>query len=227
RNLTPRRNAHEATVCVSRSGRSAWRRYPLLPYREVDSFQHGPRRVPHLHVRHGEPPTCSSTSPTWVSPWNHTWWSAVPAAPLTLVHRTSWPTSTGNTEPVSCGTRSTTFFATAASSTLTLAAAGCAGAAALVVSCAARPPPASRDNATIAPMRFMTALLQEGSVGRQKLSVVRRGDGDVPATCPAWRRAPCRSPPRPAEISPGTGAAARRTWRRTARPPWRRRTLGS
>src|SRR2546430_4252087 len=76
-------------------------------------------------------------------------------------------------------------------------------------------------------MRFMTALLQEGSVGRQKLSVVRRGDGDVPATCPAWRRAPCRSPPRPAEISPGTGAAARRTWRRTARPPWRRRTLGS
>src|SRR5439155_2137392 len=34
-----------------------------------------------LHVRHGEPPTCSSTSPTWVSPWNHTWWSAVPAAP--------------------------------------------------------------------------------------------------------------------------------------------------
>src|SRR5204862_1776316 len=124
---------------------------------------HSAGTVFRLHVRHGDPLTCSSTSPTCVSPWNHTWWIAVPPAPLTLVHRTSWPTSTGNTDPVSCATRSTTFFATAASSTLTLAAAGSAGAAALVVSCAARPPPASRDNATIAPMRFMTALLQEGS----------------------------------------------------------------
>src|SRR3989441_3665967 len=38
-----------------------------------------------LQVRQGEPPTASSTSPTWVSPWNQTWWIVVAAiAPLTL-----------------------------------------------------------------------------------------------------------------------------------------------
>src|SRR5437016_10540282 len=96
-----------------------------------------------LQVRQGEPPTASSTSPTWVSPWNQTWWIVVAAvAPLTLVQSTTWPTSVGNAVPVSCGTRSTTDRATTASATLTLAAgaaAGAAGAAALVVSCAARP----------------------------------------------------------------------------------------
>src|SRR2546425_6704039 len=106
-------------------------RFTTVPAASRTSTCHAPVQsagtVFRLQVRHGEPPTCSSTSPTCVSPWNHTWWIVVSApagAPLTLVQNTSWPTSTGNTEPVSCGTRSTTFFATAASSTLTLALAG-------------------------------------------------------------------------------------------------------
>src|SRR2546422_10467690 len=39
-----------------------------------------------LQVRQGELPTASSTSPTWVSPWNQKWWIVVAAgAPVTLV----------------------------------------------------------------------------------------------------------------------------------------------
>src|SRR5207245_11739891 len=42
-----------------------------------------------LHVRQGDPPTCSSTSPTCVSPWNHTWWMLEPPAPSSLVQQLS------------------------------------------------------------------------------------------------------------------------------------------
>src|SRR3989442_5007933 len=84
-----------------------------------------------LQVRQGELPTASSTSPTWVSPWNQTWWIVVAAvAPVTLVQSTTWPTSTGNAVPVSCGTRSRTDRATTASATLTLTVGAAAGAAA-------------------------------------------------------------------------------------------------
>src|SRR6266849_1319442 len=83
-----------------------------------------------LQVRHGEPPTCSSTSPTCVSPWNHTWWIvAAPAdAPDTLVKNTSVPTVSGNVVPLSWGTRSTTLLAITAASTVR-AAAGAGGGA--------------------------------------------------------------------------------------------------
>src|SRR6267154_1238427 len=133
-----------------------------------------------LQVRQGDPPTCSSTSPTCVSPWNHTWWMLAPPAPSTLVQQLSWPTSAGNAAPVSCGCRSSTDRATTASTTVTDGVAA-AGAAALLVSCAASPRPRSRADAAIIAMRFMTALLQ-------KVSLVRRAGGDVPATCPASPR---------------------------------------
>src|SRR5690348_7021560 len=81
-----------------------------------------------LHVRQGDPPTCSSTSPTWVSPWNHTWWMLPPPAPVTLVQQMSWPTSAGNALPVSCGARSRTDLAIAASSTVIWVAGATAGA---------------------------------------------------------------------------------------------------
>src|SRR2546425_9028179 len=53
-----------------------------------------------LQVRQGEPPTASSTSPTWVSPWNQTWWIAVAAvAPPPLVHSTPPPPAARNPGP--------------------------------------------------------------------------------------------------------------------------------
>src|SRR5438445_872922 len=74
-----------------------------------------------LQVRQGEPPTASSTSPTWVSPWKQTWWIAGAAvAPVTLVQSTSWPQSAGNAVPVSWGTGSSTDRETTASVTRTL-----------------------------------------------------------------------------------------------------------
>src|SRR5213594_2629588 len=142
-----------------------------------------------------------------------------PPAPSTLVQQLSWLTSAGNAAPVSCGCRSTTDFATTASTTVTdgVAAAGAgagAGAAALVVSCAASPRPRSRADAAIIAMRFITALLQ-------KVSLVRHAGDDVPARCPASPRSRSQPLPLRAGTSPGTRAAARRTYRRTARPPWR------
>src|SRR2546427_8382807 len=85
-----------------------------------------------LQVRQGDPPTCNSTSPTCVSPWNHTWWMLAPPAPSTLIQQINCATSAGNTVPVSCGCRSSTDRATTASTTVTdgVAAAGAAGAAA-------------------------------------------------------------------------------------------------
>src|SRR5213593_2184193 len=149
-----------------------------------------------------------------------------PPAPSTLVQQLSWLTSAGNAAPVSCGCRSRTDFATTASTTVTdgVAAAGAgagagAGAAALVVSCAASPRPRSRVDAAIIAMRFMTALLQ-------RVSLVRHAGGDVQARCPALPQSRSRPPPLRAGTSPGTRAAVRRTYRRTARPPWRRTTPG-
>src|SRR5439155_252292 len=147
---------------------------------------HSAGTVFRLHVRHGDPLTCSSTSPTCVSPWNHTWWIVVslPAgAPLSLVQHTTWPTSGVNAEPVSWGARSTTDFATTASLT---SRAGVAGGCAWVVSCAARVGAAASDRVVrIVPRCFMTALLRSSLV-------VRPGAADVPAR----RRAPLLPPSR-------------------------------
>src|SRR5882762_881570 len=99
---------------------------------------HSAGTVLRLHVRQGDPPTCSSTSPTCVSPWNHTWWMLEPPAPSSLVQQINCATSAGNTAPVSCGCRSKIDRATTASTTFTCGAAAAgaaaAGAAALVES---------------------------------------------------------------------------------------------
>src|SRR2546425_3235146 len=91
---------------------------------------HSAGTVLRLQVRQGDPPTCNSTSPTCVSPWNHTWWTLAPPAPSSLTQQINCATSAGNTVPVSCGCRSSTDRATTASTTVTdgVAAAGAAGA---------------------------------------------------------------------------------------------------
>src|SRR3989442_600213 len=91
---------------------------------------HSAGTVLRLQVRQGDPPTCNSTSPTCVSPWNHTWWMLAPPAPSTLIQQINCATSAGNTVPVSCGCRSSTDRATTASTTVTdgVAAAGAGGA---------------------------------------------------------------------------------------------------
>src|ERR1043166_283128 len=108
-------------------------RFSTVPAASCTSTCHAPVQsggtVFLLQVRHGDPPTCSSTSPTWGSPWNHTWWMLEPSAPATLVQQTSWPTSAGNVLPVSCGCRSTTALATTASATSTAAGVGAAAGA--------------------------------------------------------------------------------------------------
>src|ERR1700752_3507700 len=54
-----------------------------------------------LHVLHGDPPTVSGTSPTSVSPKNHTWCNVCPLAPVARIHSTTDPTLSGNAVPVS------------------------------------------------------------------------------------------------------------------------------
>jgi len=93
---------YDAKSYVSRSVVAPWRRYcptvksirfSTVPAASRTSTCHAPVQsagtVFLLHVRHGDPPTCSSTSPTWVSPWNHTWWMLAPSAPATFVQQTS------------------------------------------------------------------------------------------------------------------------------------------
>src|SRR5207237_6268788 len=120
---------------------------------------HSAGTVFRLHVRQGDPLTCNSTSPTCVSPWNHTWWIVVslPAgAPLSLVQHTTWPTSGVNAEPVSWGARSTTDFATTASLT---SRAGVAGGWAWVGPCGARVGAAGSDKvAQTVHRRFVEAV---------------------------------------------------------------------
>src|SRR6266516_3728447 len=169
---------------------------------------HSAGTVFRLHVRHGDPLTCSSTSPTSVSPWNHTWWIVVslPAgAPLSLVQHTTWPTSGVNAEPVSWGARSTTDFATTASLT---SRAGVAGGWAWVVCCAARVGAAASDRVVrIVPRCFMTALLRSSLV-------VRPGAADVPARRRAPPLPPSRWPCLRSGTSSGTRAGGRDTWLR-------------